>query len=155
GERARPHRHTMHALRFVIEGKGVTTIVEGKQCPMLPGDMILTPSMTWHEHQHDGDGRVVWVDALDVPFQKYLDNSYFEPGPTHDLLDLPPDSAFIEPGLVPVTASSALPYSPMFRYPWESALRALNALSPSQDGSRRLRYTNPVTGGSVMSTLDC
>ena len=29
GERARPHRHTMHALRFVLEGEGVTTVVEG------------------------------------------------------------------------------------------------------------------------------
>lgn len=155
GERARPHRHTMHALRFVLEGEGVTTVVEGKPCPMVPGDMILTPSMTWHEHVHDGQGRVVWVDALDVPFQKYLDNSRFEPGPPHDLLDLPPDSAFTAPGLMPVASGAATSYSPLFRYSWESAVRALDALPAAADGSRTLRYTNPINGGSIMSTIDC
>ena len=30
GEKARPHRHTMNALRFVLEGSGAATIVDGK-----------------------------------------------------------------------------------------------------------------------------
>jgi gentisate 1,2-dioxygenase len=51
--------------------------------------------------------------------------------------------------------AASTPYSPLFRYPWESAVRALNALPPAADGSRSLRYTNPVTGGAVMATLDC
>jgi gentisate 1,2-dioxygenase len=155
GERARPHRHTMHALRFVLEGSGATTIVEGKSCPMLPGDMIITPGMTWHEHEHHGDRRGVWVDALDVPFQSYLQNSLFEPGPVRDPLPLPPDSAFGGAGFVAATPIPATPYSPLFRFPWEAAVRALQALTPAADGSRRLRYTNPMTGGAVLSTLDC
>src|SRR5262249_5834088 len=44
GEKARPHRHTMNALRFVLQGSGATTIVDGKPCPMEEGDLILTPS---------------------------------------------------------------------------------------------------------------
>jgi len=93
GERARPHRHTMHALRFVLESDGATTIVEGKDCPMLPGDMILTPGWTWHEHAHAGKTRAVWVDELDVPINDHLETSIFEPGPTHDLVALPSDRA--------------------------------------------------------------
>ena len=54
GEKARPHRHTMNALRFVLEGSGASTIVDGKPCPMEEGDLILTPAWTWHEHVHQG-----------------------------------------------------------------------------------------------------
>ena len=154
GERARPHRHTMHALRFALEGDGATTVVEGKVCPMLPGDMILTPGWTWHEHAHDGKVRAVWVDALDVPIHSYLESAVFEPGPAHDMAALPPDGAFAA-GLSPAGQGAAPSYSPMFRYPWDAAVRALEAMAPGADGSRRLRYTNPATGGPIMSTLDC
>jgi len=154
GERARPHRHTMNALRFVLEGQGATTIVEGKPCQMAPGDMILTPGWTWHEHVHEGATRCVWVDALDVPFHDYLRSGVFEPGPAHDITPLPSDDAFGSPGLAPVGVVTT-PYSPLFRYPWASAVQALSSLPVEADGSRRLRYTNPLTGGAVMATLDC
>lgn len=154
GESARPHRHTMNALRFVLEGEGVTTVVEGKPCPMLPGDMLLTPGWTWHEHHHKGSKRCVWVDALDVPFHDYMRNALFEPGPSHDITPLPADEAFSSPGLLP-HCPVATPYSPLFRYPWKSAVQALTSLPAAPDGSRRLRYTNPVTGGATMATLDC
>ena len=154
GERARPHRHTMHALRFALEGDGAVTIVDGKECVMLPGDMILTPGWTWHQHKHDGKERAVWVDALDVPMHTYLETGVFEPGPAKDVVSLPPDSAFA-PGFTPDTPDAAQRYSPLFRYPWDVAVKTLDALPPAADGSRRLRYTNPATGGAVMSTIDC
>jgi gentisate 1,2-dioxygenase len=155
GERARPHRHSMHALRFALEGDGAATIVEGKSCLMLPGDMILTPAWTWHEHAHEGKVRAVWVDALDVPMHRYLESSVFEPGPAHDMVTVPPDAAFAAAGLTPDRHGADLPYSPMFRYPWDVAVKALESMPAEADGSRRLRYTNPVNGGAVMSTLDC
>lgn len=154
GERARPHRHTMHALRFVLEGAGATTTVEGKTCPMLPGDLVLTPGMTWHQHANDGNARAVWVDALDVPVHGYLDNRVFEPGPVHGALDVPPDAVFAA-GLAPDRPDGGWAYSPKFRYPWEATAAALDAVKPASDGSRRLRYTNPATGGAILSTIDC
>ena len=57
GESARPHRHTMNALRFVVEGKGASTVVDGKDCPMEEGDLVITPGWTWHEHVHHGHRR--------------------------------------------------------------------------------------------------
>jgi len=155
GEKARPHRHSMNALRFVLEGKGASTTVEGKECPLLPGDMILTPAWTWHEHKHEGEGRAVWVDALDVPLHTYLETGVFEAGPAHDVAALPPDAAFMAAGLTPETTAPVMPHSPMFRYAWDRAVAALDALPAATDGSRRLRYTNPVTGGPIMATLDC
>jgi gentisate 1,2-dioxygenase len=50
GENARAHRHTPAALRFVIQGNGAYTTVNGQQCVMEPGDLILTPTLTWHDH---------------------------------------------------------------------------------------------------------
>jgi len=154
GEKARPHRHTMHALRFSLEGDGAVTIVDGKECVMMPGDMIITPGWTWHQHKHEGKERAVWVDALDVPMHNYLETGVFEPGPARDVVSLPPDSAFA-PGFTPDTPEAAQRYSPLFRYPWDVAVKTLEALPPAADGSRRLRYTNPATGGAVMSTIDC
>ena len=155
GETARPHRHSMNALRFVMEGDGATTIVDGKPCPMEPGDMILTPGWTWHEHVHEGDGRMIWLDVLDVPFHHYLDTGEFEPGPAYDLPELPPDEAFGAPGFVPVSGAADMAYSPLFRYPWGAARDALAALPPAPDGSRRMLYANPLTGGPTMATMEC
>src|SRR5215471_14336020 len=119
GEKARPHRHTMNALRFVVEGSGATTIVDGKPCPMEEGDLILTPSWTWHEHVHQGDAPIVWLDALDVPFQRYMGTGAFESGPVADM----PETVAVAPS--------------------------------ARDGSWRVRYVNPLTGGSGMAMMDC
>jgi len=154
GEKARPHRHLMNALRFALEGDGAVTIVNGKACPMLRGDMVLTPGMTWHSHEHSGKKRAIWVDALDVPLHGYLETRLFEPGPAHDVPTLPPDSAFSAVGFAPA-GDFDQPYSPVFRYPWENAVKALAAMTEGADGVKRLRYTNPLTGGSAMQSIDC
>lgn len=159
GESARPHRHTMAALRFFLEGDGAVTDVDGKSCPMEPGDMILTPGWTWHSHVHNGSQRAVWVDALDVPLHVHHGTGVFEPGPAHDVPNLAADSAFAGAGLAPCLepdlAGGEKSYSPMFRYTWDAARQTLESMQAAPDGSRRLRYTNPVTGGPIMATLDC
>ena len=91
----------MNALRFVIEGKGASTIVDGKDCPMEEGDLVITPGWTWHEHVHRGDAPIIWLDALDAPLHRYLGTDKFEPGPVHDLPNAPDDSAFAVPNIVP------------------------------------------------------
>lgn len=156
GERARPHRHAMNAVRFIIEGVGAETVVDGKSCPMEPGDLILTPGWTWHEHVHHGGERAVWFDGLDHPIHQYLYTVEFEPGPPPGNPPAQiPDAAFSAAGLSPRAAVEERPYSPMFRYPWAAAFAALGRSPVDADGARRLRYTNPATGGSVMEMLDC
>ena len=80
GETAPNHKHSPSAVRFVIEGDGGYTAVEGEKCPMEPGDLILTPSGLWHEHGHSGSGPVVWMDALDLPLVYALEASYCTEG---------------------------------------------------------------------------
>jgi gentisate 1,2-dioxygenase len=154
GESARPHRHTANALRFVLEGSGATTQVDGKACPMEEGDLVITPGMSWHAHSHAGSAPIVWFDALDVPLHQYLGTAVFEPGPPKELPKTADDAAFAVPNIVPELAD-ARPYSPVFRYPSAATLAALAAAPHARDGSRKIRYVNPMTGGPVMSLLDC
>ena len=66
GELAWAHRHTISALRFVIEGhKDLYTVVDGAVCPMADNDLILTPNWQWHDHHNQSDGRALWLDVLD------------------------------------------------------------------------------------------
>ena len=155
GETARPHRHSMNALRFVLSGSGATTTVDGKTCPMEVGDLVTTPGWCWHEHAHAGNGPIVWLDVLDASLHRYLGTAAFEPGPAHDVPVLPPDAAFSSPNMVPVTGGEPTAYSPVFRYPWREAAAALSVAPIGRDGARRVRYANPLDGGPVMPFLDC
>jgi gentisate 1,2-dioxygenase len=67
GEVAPAHRHTQSALRFVVEGHGAYTAVDGEKTLMEPGDFVITPSWTWHHHGNESAGPMVWLDGLDIP----------------------------------------------------------------------------------------
>ena len=79
GEVAPAHRHTQSALRFIIEGSGAYTAVNGEQAIMQPGDLILTPSWTWHDHGNETPQPMVWLDGLDIPLVRFLDAGFVEP----------------------------------------------------------------------------
>src|SRR5438046_9204628 len=73
GEIARSHRHTAAALRFIVEGHGAYTAVDGEKTIMNPGDMVLTPNWTWHDHGNESPEPMVWLDGLDLPLVNQLD----------------------------------------------------------------------------------
>lgn len=158
GESARPHRHTPNALRFMLEDGGETyTVVDGKECLMQRGDIVLTPGNTWHSHFHKGKARSVWFDALDSSLVGYLDAGFFEPGSKlGNYPETMPDSAFVSAGLSPVLPET-IPstYSPRFRYPWSETLAALAAAPVRDDGSAWLRLVNPAGGELAIPTMDC
>ena len=156
GEHAKPHRHSMHALRFILEGSGAETVVEGKPCRMEPGDLVTTPGWTWHEHRNVGGEPTVWVDILDAAMHRAMGTAVFERGPIHDPRAAVADDAFTSSAFIPVAAQSgAQPYSPIFRYPWADAKRAVEAAPAASDGSRMVRYADPLNGGPVLPTIDC
>ena len=72
GEVAPAHRHVAFALRFIIEGSQGFTAVSGEKIVMERGDVILTPSWTWHDHGSEGTGPVIWLDGLDLPLFRFL-----------------------------------------------------------------------------------
>jgi gentisate 1,2-dioxygenase len=81
GEHAPSHRHSSHALRVIIDGKGSYSIVDGEKTPMETGDVVLTPGWCWHGHGHDGDQPAYWFDGLDVPLTHLLEPMFFEEHP--------------------------------------------------------------------------
>jgi gentisate 1,2-dioxygenase len=82
GEIAPAHRHTQSALRFIIEGHGAYTAVDGERTPMEPGDFVITPSWTWHDHGNDTPEPMVWLDGLDIQIVNLLNASFAEGYPT-------------------------------------------------------------------------
>ena len=160
GETARAHRHTIQAIRFVMEGSGAVTSVNDHRCAMSQGDLILTPAWAWHEHVHPGTGRVVWFDGLDLPLCTYLDTMFFEMGPAQSRPSDPPPTRApaLRMGavaLAPDAFDLRNPSDSRFRYAWERALDALTSAAPEPDGSRLLRYVDGESRGAVAPTLDC
>jgi gentisate 1,2-dioxygenase len=68
GEVFEPHVHTPSASRMLLQsdGKGYTT-VEGEKCYLERGDLVITPSGSWHDHGNEGEIPMIWVDMLDIP----------------------------------------------------------------------------------------
>src|SRR3984893_18235841 len=82
GETARTHRHTPAALRLGLEAKpGTFTVVNGARVEMLPGDVVLTPSWSWHGHLNETDQTSFWIDFLDIPFVQLTEAMFFEQYP--------------------------------------------------------------------------
>lgn len=154
GEWAPAHRHTPNAVRLVVEGEGAYTTVDGQKLPMSRGDLILTPTGLWHEHGHDGDAPVVWLDVLDLPLVHYLEASYHVDGPRQAVK--PPAGATMAAGLCPAPRFERAPAAaPMLRYPWADARGALCSLAEQQPDleSVQVAYVNPETGGDAQAIL--
>jgi len=161
GEIAVCHRHAASALRFVIEGTGAYTAVEGERTTMHPGDFILTPSWTYHDHGNPGDAPVVWLDGLDVPIVNMFDSSFFERHPDEQQANTIPEGdslARYGADMLPVDYTPGrTTASPIFNYPYERSRAALAELQRHGPvhacHGTKLRYVNPATGGYPMPTI--
>lgn len=78
GETAPAHRHVAFALRFIVEGTGGFTAVDGEKLTMQRGDVILTPNWTWHDHGNEGSVPMIWLDGLDLPVFRFLPVNFAE-----------------------------------------------------------------------------
>jgi gentisate 1,2-dioxygenase len=136
GEFTSAHRHQASALRFVMEGRGAYTVVDGERMTLGARDFVLTPNGTWHDHGVEADGtQCVWQDGLDIPLMNSLDANFYE----------------VHPKVVqtPGTLSRKnwnKPYSPVFLYKWDESYQKLKT-------EQTFEYRNPLTGGPVMPTM--
>lgn len=161
GEVAPSHRHTQSALRFIVEGSGAYTAVDGERTTMRPGDFIITPSWTWHDHGSDADTPVVWLDGLDIPTIAFFDAGFAENGASaSQAVSKAEGASFARYGhnMAPVRHDAPFGVtSPIFSYPYERTREALHLLerdAPVDDWDGvKLRYVNPQTGGSPMPTM--
>jgi gentisate 1,2-dioxygenase len=160
GESAPCHRHAASALRFVLEGKGAYTAVEGERTTMHPGDFILTPSWTYHDHGNPGDEATIWMDGLDMPIVNLMDTGFGEhyPGAVAPNTVQEGDSlARFGANMLPIDFDSSRPSSPLFVYPYARSRETLDQLhrhGPVHGcHGVKMRFVNPATGGSPMPTM--
>jgi gentisate 1,2-dioxygenase len=156
GETAPAHVHTPSAVRLVVEGSGGYTVVRGEKLPMEEGDVVLTPGGLWHDHGHEGEDPVVWLDILDLPLFVYLEGAYANPGPLQapqPRVD-PSQAEYATPGLVPSRANAErLTSYPQLRFPWVRVEAALRQLARATGGAVEMDYVDPETGQDVLPTL--
>jgi gentisate 1,2-dioxygenase len=156
GEIAPAHRHTPNAVRMIVEGEGAYTTVDGEKCPMSRGDLILTPTGLWHEHGHDGDEPVVWLDVLDLPLVYYMEASYVTEGELQTVTGQASEQAYARGGVVPAPVfSRGEKRYPMLRYPWADVRAALLALAANQPDIEAVQvaYVNPENGNDCQNIL--
>lgn len=162
GEVASAHAHSASALRFIMEGSGAYTIVDGHKLTLGANDFVLTPNGTWHEHGVAPDGApCIWQDGLDIPLVNALEANFYA---VHEDLSqavaYPVNDAtgiWGNPGLLPYGAEWDKPYSPLLKYEWAPTYESLLRYAKVTDGSPfdgvLLNYVNPLTGGPVMQTI--
>jgi gentisate 1,2-dioxygenase len=160
GEVAPSHRHVASALRLVIEGHGAYTAVDGERITMHPGDFILTPSWTFHDHGNPGDEPVIWLDGLDVPIVNAFTTSFAEPYPEDKqaITRQEGDTAWrYGANLLPIEYRATSRSSPLFCYPYDRTREALDTLFKNGPLDPRhgvkMQYVNPVDGGPPMPTM--
>jgi len=162
GENASAHRHSASAIRFIMEGEGAYTVVDGHKMTLRENDFVLTPNGTWHEHAVEATGTpCIWQDGLDIPLVNALEANFYEVHPDlSEAVAFPVDDMthkWGNPGLTPSGDSWTKGYSPMFKYEWEVTYAALSQYADTTDGSPHdgvlMEYVNPATNGPVMQTM--
>lgn len=160
GEVAPSHRHTQSALRLVVEGSGAYTAVDGERATMQPGDFIITPSWTWHDHGNDSASPVVWLDGLDIPTIRFFDCGFAENlAMESQPVSRPEGDALARYGanMLPVDHAAGPGASPVFAYPFVRSREALQRLAQAGPADAwhgyKMRFVNPATGGPAMPTM--
>jgi gentisate 1,2-dioxygenase len=160
GEVAPSHRHMQTALRFVIEGSGAFTAVDGEKTLMHPGDFVITPQWCWHDHGNDSAAPMVWLDGLDIPIVQLFDASFAEHFEADEQPLTKPEGdslARYGSGLLPVDHRRGAIASPVFNYPYDRTREALEAMRKAQEWDPchglKMKYVNPVTGDYAMATM--
>lgn len=162
GEITSAHRHMASALRFIMEGKGAYTVVDGHKINLGARDFVLTPNGCWHDHGVEEDGeQCVWQDGLDIPLMNALETNFYDiyPSPAqkakYPTNDMP--LTWGHAGVLPERLKWEHKHSPIMKFGFDKTYEALQNLSKVYEsdpyGGIEMRYSNPLTGGHVMQTM--
>lgn len=159
GETAPSHRHTQSALRFIIEGQGAYSIVQGERIFMEEGDFLTTPQTLWHGHSHPGDKPMIWMDCLDIPTIYALGGTFFESYPEKIEQPSVPDNYSAmryAGGMVRPISDRSSKIAPLGSFKWVQTLAALHGLSrfePDPFDGYAVEYINPSNGLTANPTI--
>jgi gentisate 1,2-dioxygenase len=164
GEIAPAHRHTASAIRFIVDGDGAYTSVEGERTYMSPGDFVLTANWMTHDHGNTSGRPMIWLDVLDLPTVNFFESMFAEHLDDESQAVRLADgdsAAFFASGVLPdgaqVGALQAGKLSPVVNYTYARTRPILERLYKAGKVDRRhgarVRYANPATGGWVMPTM--
>lgn len=157
------HRHTQSALRFVLEGEGAHTAVDGEPIIMKPYDLVLTPAGRWHDHGNNGSEAVVWLDGLDIPIVTSFSASFAQSYDQGDIFPQTTPSGFniakFGESLRPLRIQEGQhPKQPsVVHFPFERWRNALSSFANGSDADPfngfAMEFIDPQSGGSVLPTL--
>ena len=161
GEIAPAHRHTAGALRMVLEGNGGYTAVAGEKTTMSRGDLVITPSMTWHDHGQESDKPCIWVDGLDLHMVNFYEAAFMDHmNDKSQILTKTEGQSVSEfgSGLGPMTPHSPFGLTtPIFNYSYARSRPSLMQVAantkPDAHLGYALRYLNPLNGDWAMPTI--
>jgi gentisate 1,2-dioxygenase len=160
GETAEAHKHVSSAIRFVLDGDGAYTAVEGERANMARGDFILTPNWAPHDHGNPGKQPVMWLDVLDMPTVNHFETSFMEHFEEKAQNTDREDGDSLErygSGVLPDGAPIQMKRSPVINYTYARTRPILERLKKAGDidarHGARVRYSNPINGGHVMQTM--
>ncbi len=144
----------------MIEGGGASTAVNGERTPLHPGDFVITPCWSWHDHVNEGDGPVIWLDVLDTPLVDFLDTVFRETYAEDTYPVTRPEgdaAARYGAGMLPMGYESVHPASPVFSYRYAQTREALEVMRRSDQWDAchglKMQYVNPATGDHATPTM--
>jgi gentisate 1,2-dioxygenase len=168
-EVAPSHRHTTTAARFIFEGSGGWTSVEGERAMLSPGDLVINQQLGWHDHGNDGPDNFVFFDVLDIPLLTALgtatwDFDYVKVTGDKDQTAQPlcwplnhSNNLYQAGGIVPkFIGGTRADHSPMLSYRWDVVRDTLGRLrkeAGSPYDGVLVEFVNPATGGPVGPTM--
>lgn len=160
GEVAPSHRHVQNALRFIMEGEGAYSIVDGQRVFMERGDFVVTPAGSWHGHGHPGDKPMIWMDCLDIPTVYYTAGTFFDPYADGIQQPTLPDNFTqhrYQGGMVRPINDRYPKSVPVGNYKWNGTIAALRGLEkfeePDAFDGYAVEYINPTNGDTAVPTI--
>jgi gentisate 1,2-dioxygenase len=160
GDVARAHRHSAATARWVVAGdEGAYSVVEGEAFPVLEGDLLVAPSMAWHDHYHKGTKPTIWLSSLDNQFTQ-LTHSFGENYPEEQQpVEKPEGWSALTAAAIRAKSVEQEFVPPPYRYRWADTYASLMALKAREDvdpyDGIRVDFRNPVDGGPTFPTMTC
>lgn len=168
GERTRAHRNQKNETRLVWNAPaGAVFVCDGEAFPMSRGDVIISPTWTFHESYNPETNTepAIWIDGFDRGYSSLgeeaealgMNERYPEDAP-YQVIEH--SDGYTSKTLGRLRFGSSLPSDPLppVHYPWEETQAALTALKESEiegdpfDGLH-LMLQSPVDGGPTLPTM--